>query len=75
MQIGLMLPRWCVTFYHAAGTGILRRCVFKGELSVVKGLADDYAFTCRALLDLYEATAKTAYLEWACQLQVCVFVF
>lgn len=51
-------------------TGLLRRCVFKGELSAAQALADDYAFVCRAALDLYEATGKTQYLEWACKLQV-----
>lgn len=51
-------------------TGRLRRCVFEGELSEVNGLADDYAFLARGLLDLYEATGETAHLEWAARLQV-----
>ena len=51
-------------------TGRLRRCVFRGELSGVQGLADDHAFLARGLLDLYEATGETAHLEWAARLQV-----
>lgn len=51
-------------------TGRLRRCVFRGALSGVQGLADDYAFLVRGLLDLHEATGETAHLEWAARLQV-----
>lgn len=64
-------PRTCThTHTNDAETGRLRRCVFKGELSAVPGLADDYTFLIRALLDLYEATATTSYLAWAQRLQV-----
>lgn len=49
--------------------GELRRCAFHGELSSVMGLADDYAYLVRGLLDLYEATAETGYLVWAVTLQ------
>ena len=37
--------------------------------SPILGFADDYAFTVRALLDLYEVTFEAAWVEWAAQLQ------
>lgn len=35
----------------------------------VEGFADDYAFIVRGLLDLYEASHMTRWLEWAYHLQ------
>jgi uncharacterized protein YyaL (SSP411 family) len=34
-----------------------------------RGFAEDYAFLIQGLLDLYEASGETAWLEWAMQLQ------
>ena len=40
--------------------GSLRRCFFQGELSVAPGLADDYAYVIKAVLDVYEASIAFA---------------
>ena len=61
--------RFVQTRMYDSQTKVLHRCAFHGELSSVQGLADDYALLARGLLDLYEATAKTSYLTWACELQ------
>ena len=35
----------------------------------IRGFVDDYAFMVRALLDLYEITFDSAWIEWAAELQ------
>ena len=40
------------------------------QVSAVPGLAEDYAFTIRALLDLFECSFQKKHLRWARELQV-----
>ncbi len=35
----------------------------------IDGFADDYAYLIRGLLDLYEASHESSWLQWAWQLQ------
>lgn len=37
--------------------------------SLVEGFANDYAFLIGGLLDLFEASQESEWLEWACLLQ------
>lgn len=43
--------------------------LFRESPSDVEAFADDYAFLIQSLIDLYEATAKPEWLEWAKNLQ------
>ena len=47
---------------------ILYRVYRKGR-GDTKGFADDYAFLIEGLIDLYEATFETNWLQWADELQ------
>lgn len=47
---------------------VLLRSYRQGS-GTVEGFADDYAFSIQSLLDLYEAAADPAHLQWAEQLQ------
>ena len=51
-----------------AKTGELSRS-WKGERSVVPGFAEDYALLIAGLIELYEATWETRWLNWAVKLQ------
>ncbi|BFZ61055.1 hypothetical protein YB2330_002113 [Saitoella coloradoensis] len=43
--------------------------VFREEAGKVEGFTDDYAFLIQGLLDLYETTFNSEYLQWALKLQ------
>ncbi|KAM3592167.1 uncharacterized protein V6R79_013914 [Siganus canaliculatus] len=55
---------------------ILRSCYRGDEMEVqqisppISGFLDDYAFIVRGLLDLYEASLQTEWLQWAEELQL-----
>ncbi|KAK3337791.1 Six-hairpin glycosidase-like protein, partial [Cercophora scortea] len=49
--------------------GVLRRFWYGGKASETRAFADDYAFLIEGLLDLYEATLETEWLDWAGELQ------
>uniref|UniRef100_K7EI59 Spermatogenesis-associated protein 20 n=1 Tax=Ornithorhynchus anatinus TaxID=9258 RepID=K7EI59_ORNAN len=58
------------------GSGRLLRCCYVGHDQAVEassqpiwGFPEDYACVIQALLDVYEASGDTAWLEWALQLQ------
>ncbi|MCX6967681.1 MAG: thioredoxin domain-containing protein [Verrucomicrobia bacterium] len=53
---------------HLWHNGRLRRSYRQGP-SAVEGFAADYAFLIQGLLDLYEAGASIAWLQWAAELQ------
>ncbi len=69
-------PRYLAAAAKAAGflrgnltkDGRLPRS-FRGEPGRVLGFADDYAFLIQGLIDLYEAGADIAWLQWATELQ------
>ncbi|XP_008313005.1 spermatogenesis-associated protein 20 [Cynoglossus semilaevis] len=55
---------------------VIRSCYRGDQMEVqhisptISGFLDDYAFVIRGLLDLYEATLQTAWLQWAEELQL-----
>jgi uncharacterized protein YyaL (SSP411 family) len=49
-------------------TGTLRRRYRQGE-AAIDGFLEDYAFLIQGLLDLYEASFRTAHLAWAARLE------
>jgi uncharacterized protein YyaL (SSP411 family) len=51
-----------------SGRRVLHR-TWRGGRSSQPGFAEDYAFVCQGLLDLYETTFDVSHLEWALELQ------
>uniref|UniRef100_A0A8C1R438 Spermatogenesis associated 20 n=1 Tax=Cyprinus carpio TaxID=7962 RepID=A0A8C1R438_CYPCA len=74
-----MLASWNVIFFSepinlAVGRKYLRRNLPHGPIKVyaspIAGFLDDYAFVVCGLLDLFEATQRVHWLQWAEELQL-----